>query len=80
MGKILLIFSTSSYCKSLSVGSVEIPSFTSSVGSWRSLFSGPDEELEVGVVAPDDAGEPVAFINKPWASVEEVEEISAPVQ
>ena len=58
VGRTLLIFSTSSYCSSFSVGCGETPSRTWSGALLASCF--PLPELLVGVVDPEEAGEPVA--------------------
>ena len=61
VGLIDSIFSTSTYMKSLSVGTALIPSLTSSVGAFRRRFSLPTSVL-VGVLEPDLTGDPVALI------------------
>lgn len=58
VGSRLLIFSASSYCNSFSVGSGEMPSRTISGGLMDILWILLSPS--VGVVAPDDGGEPVA--------------------
>ena len=60
VGRTLDAFSTSTYMKSLSVGTALIPSLTSSFGALSKRFS--CFGVELGVLDADRDGEPVAFL------------------